>query len=321
MNTPTFQRPVALGRIDYMNVAPIYYGIDNGFAAQGTSQGINQEIKLISGPPSTLNQMMIDGNLDISPVSSATYARNAREWLILPDLAIACHKRVLSVLLVSRYGLEALTGKRILITDESSSARDLCRLIFSLKGVRPEFVVGKVKSPSQLPEGIDAALVIGDSALSQPWGLAFPNVYDLGTLWWDMTGLPFVFALWAVRKDFARKYPERVEAVLALLKTSRELGNENMKQIIEKACSKLSIDVSTAWLYYDSLVYHLDDSEKEGLELFYKGMYQAGITDEAAPLFFFGNNIPKAARQAPLSYANSPARSINLETAGCCPAV
>jgi chorismate dehydratase len=222
---------------------------------------------------------------------------------------------------VSRCSLEALTGRRILITDESSSARDLCRLIFSLKGVKPDFVVGKVKSPSQLPKEIDAALVIGDSALSQPWGQSFPNVYDLGTLWWNMTGLPFVFAVWAVRKDFARKYPERVEAVLALLKTSRRLGNENMKEIIEKACSKLSIDVSTARLYYDSLVYRLDDREKEGLELFNKGLYQAGITDETAPLFFFGKNIPKAARQAPLSYANSPARSISLETAGCCPAV
>ena len=164
---------------------------------------------MISGPPSTLNQMMIDGSLDISPVSSAAYARNAHEWLILPDLAIACHQRVLSVLLVSRYNLEALTGRRILITDESASARDLCRLIFSLKGVRPEFVVGKVKSPSQLPEDIDAALVIGDSALSQPWERIFPHVYDLGTQWWHMTGLPFVFAVWAVRKEFARKYPQQ----------------------------------------------------------------------------------------------------------------
>ena len=121
MNTPTIQRPVAIGRINYMNVAPIYYGLDKGFAAQGISQGINQEIKLISGPPSTLNQMMINGCLDISPVSSAAYARNTRKWLILPDLAIACHERVLSVLLVSRYNLEALTGRRFLITDESSS--------------------------------------------------------------------------------------------------------------------------------------------------------------------------------------------------------
>ncbi len=317
MNTTTLQHPVALGRIDYMNVAPIYYGIDNGLAMQG----ISQEIKLISGPPNTLNRMMINGDLDISPVSSAAYARNAGEWLILPDLAIASHERVLSVLLVSRYKLEALTGRRILITDESSSARDLCRLIFSLKGVRPEFVVGRVKCPSQLPEGIDAALVIGDSALSQPWERFFPNIQDLGTLWWNMTGLPFVFAVWAVRKDFARKYPERVTAVLALLKTSRRFGNENMNQIVEKACARLGIDDATAKYYYESLVYDLADREKEGLELFCKGLYQTGITDAIVPLFFFENAIPKTVGQAPFSYADHPPRSISLETADCCPAI
>ena len=317
MNTTTLQHPVALGRIDYMNVAPIYYGIDNGLAFQE----IRQEIRLISGPPNTLNRMMIDGDLDISPVSSAAYARNAREWLILPDLTIASHERVLSVLLVSRYNLEALSGRRILITDESASARDLCRLIFSLKGVRPEFIVGKVKSPSQLPKDIDATLVIGDSALSQRWERVFPIIHDLGTLWWNMTGLPFVFAVWAVRKDFARKYPERVASVLALLKTSRRLGNENMNQIVEKACAKLGIDDSTAKLYYESLVYDLADREKEGLELFYKGLHQTGVTDDTVPLFFFENAVTKTAGLSPFSYADPTPQSISRETAGCCSAI
>lgn len=318
MNSPALQRPVALGRIDYMNVAPVYYGLDNGLVAHGISQ---QEIRLISGPPSTLNRMMIDGSLDISPVSSAAYVRNARKWLILPDLAIACHKQVLSVLLVSRYSLEALTGRRILITDESSSARDLCRLIFSLKGVSPEFVVGKVKDPALLPEDVDAALVIGDAALSQPWGRFFPNIYDMGTLWWHMTGLPFVFALWAVRKEFAGRYPEKVDAVLALLKTSRRLGNENMDQIVRNACVKLKIDASIARLYYRSLVYDLNDSEKKGLAIFCNGLHQAGITEDTTPLFFFKNGARNTAGQVPLSYAGSPALSLSLETADCCPAL
>jgi chorismate dehydratase len=316
MNMTTPQYPVALGRIDYMNVAPIYYGFDNRLATQGISKGI----RLISGPPSTLNQMMIEGSLDISPVSSAAYARNTREWMILPDLAIACHERVLSVLLVSRCSQESLSGRRILISDESASARDLCGLIFSLKGIRPEFVVGKVKNPSQIPKDIDAALVIGDTALSQKWGRMFPHIYDLGSQWWNMTGLPFVFAIWAVRKEFARKYPQRVEAVLGLLKTSRGHGYGNMKTIVEKACSRLGIDTSTARLYYKSLIYSLSDLEKKGLELFYKGLYQTGIMDYEAPLIFFGNAIQKTMCPSPLSYANSPARSISLETGGCCPA-
>jgi hypothetical protein len=92
-----------------------------------------------------------------------------------------------------------------------------------------------------------------------------------------------------------------------------------MEQIIEKAHTKLGIDVSTARLYYKSLVYQLSDREKEGLELFYKGLHQKGVTDHAAPLFFFGNGIKKTVNAAPLSCADSTALSIGMETAGCCP--
>jgi hypothetical protein len=108
---------------------------------------------------------------------------------------------------------------------------------------------------------------------------------------------------------------------MALLKTSRKFGNENMSQIVENACAKLGIDVSVARLYYDSLVYHLSEREIQGIELFYKSLYQAGITEVAAPLFFFENMTQNTASQAPLSYTESPARSISLETAGCCPAI
>jgi chorismate dehydratase len=286
---------VTLGRIDYMNVAPIYYGID-GSLERGNDQGI----RLVCGPPNTLNRMMMERELDISPVSSAAYARNAGDWLILPDLAIACHERVLSVLLVSRHRLEDLCGRRILVTDESSSGRDLCRLIFDMKDMHPEFVVGKVPSPSSLPADIDAALVIGDAALSHPWKHYLPCIYDLGSLWWQLTGLPFVFAVWAVRKDFARQFPERVHAVLSLLKTSRRLGQAGMNRIVEKASIRLGIDPETARLYYRSLVYDLNDREKQGLALFYKGMYQSGITDREVPLRFF-----TAERDTPILFSKS----------------
>ncbi len=313
MKKLSLHRPVSLGRITYMNVAPVYYGLD--------TEAIRENIKLISGPPNTLNQMMIEENLDISPVSSAACLRNASNWLILPDLAIACHQQVLSVLLVSRLRMEALTGKRLLISDESASARDLCRLIFSLKGVRPEFVVGRVKNPLQLPEDIDAALVIGDTALSQPWDRFFPIIHDLGTLWWEMTGLPFVFAVWAVRRDFARRYPQQVEAVQALLQSSRRLGLENMEQIAEKASAKLGIDVSTARLYYESLGYSLGGLEKQGLELFNNGLHQQGITKAAPPLIFFGNEASNISLPYRIPVTDQPSRNISPETAGCCPAL
>ena len=60
-----------------------------------------------------------------------------------------------------------------------------------------------------------------------------------------------------------------------------------MNSIVEKACVRLGIDVSTARLYYKSLVYDLADREKKGLELFYKGLYQAGVTNGCGAPFLF----------------------------------
>ncbi len=276
---------VNLGRISYINVAPVYFGLDNGLRPKW--------LKLVNGHPNTLNKMMEDGELDVSPVSSASYARNAGDWLILPDLSIACHEKVLSVLLVSRYAINDMAGRRILITDESSSARDLCRLIFNLKGVNPEFVIGRITCP--LPENIDAALVIGDKALSCNWSKEFQHVFDLGTYWWNMTGLPFVFAVWAVRKEFAEKEPEKVCNVLELLKKSTGLGKKNIDILVQRASMTIGIDFTKAYSYYDYLKYGLSDREIRGLELFYKGLFKAGLTDNEARLCFFDDFMRKQA--------------------------
>ena len=273
------QPSVSLGRIGYMNVAPIYFGLDNGLTPSW--------IRIVSSHPNTLNRMMAEGTLDISPVSAAAHARNMNEWLLLPDLAITSREKVLSVLLVSLHDLEDLNGRRILVTNESSSARDLCQLIFRWKGISPEFIIDAITSPSQLSEVTDAALIIGDKALSCNWKAYFPFVYDLGTLWWKLTGLPFVFAVWAVRKEFAMHSPHQVAEVLHLLRTSYQYGKEHLAVIAEQASSKLNINLETAHRYYQTLGYHLQASEKSGLEMFYKGLHQAGIIDGSVELEFF----------------------------------
>ncbi len=282
MNTSTLQRPVRLGRIGYMNVAPVYYGLDNGLNPSW--------IHMVGSPPNTLNGMMAEGSLDISPVSAAAYARNTHDWLILPDLAVTSRERVMSVLLASRYDLEALNEKRIVVTNESSSGRDLCRLILTQKGICPKFVIADILPPAQLSEKADAALVIGDKALSYHWQSHFPHVYDLGTLWWNMTGLPFVFAVWTVRKQFAASFPDKTADVACLLKTSYNSGNEHRTDIVRNASRRLGIASETATLYYQSLGYHLGTSEKAGLTLFCDSLYEAGILEHPVTLECFDSN-------------------------------
>ena len=99
---------VRLGRISFINVDPIYYGIEHEISSD--------EVRIESAPPVELNRMMAAGLLDISSVSSAAYGACHKEWLLLPGLSIACTGNVMSVLLVSRMPLsEAQWQKRVFI--------------------------------------------------------------------------------------------------------------------------------------------------------------------------------------------------------------
>lgn len=291
-----FARPeVRVGRISYMNVAPVYHGLSNGGRPPGTS--------LVSGPPATLNAMLAEGKLDISPVSSAAYARHVDEWLLLPDLSISCRGPVMSVLLVSRHPVSELGGKTVLLTRESATAAALTRFLLAEARVRPRFATGRVCSAEDLGDGIGAALVIGDAALREPWADRFPHVLDLGKWWWERTGLPFVFALWAVRRRFAEDHPERVRDVVRAFHRSRRYGEDRIAEIVPEASRRLGIDADTCRRYYQHLHYGLDAEQIHGVRRFFDGLRREGILPRPVrPSFFEADRIP-----APIPYRNAPA--------------
>lgn len=271
--------PVRVGRIGYMNVAPVYYGLDNGRRPAW--------METVSGPPSFLNRSLADGELDISPVSSAAYARHPEDWVLLPGLSISCFGEVMSVLLVSRHPFEDLDGKTVLLTEESATAAALLRLLFSRKGLRPRFRTGKVRRPLEFNGDGDAALVIGDAALREDWRGHFPHVLDLGQLWWDLTGRPFVFAVWAVRRAFAEAHPDRVAAVSAAFLRSKAAGLANIEKIVPAASQRLRLDGDACRRYYRRLRYDLTSPEIKGLEAFFDGLHRHRLIGKpVAPRFF-----------------------------------
>lgn len=268
---------VRVGQISYMNVAPIYYGLNNG--------GNPEWMKMVCAPPSDLNKMLANKELDISPVSSAAYARNQDQWLLLPDLSISCNGPVMSVILVSKYPFEELSGKTIILTRESATAAALSRFLFASQKVRPYIKTGKVRCAEDLNDA-DAALVIGDAALKEDWASKFSHVWDLGQMWKDYTSLPFVFALWAVRKTFAHKHPELVLSIADQFKKSRLLGQKNISRIITHASKKLGISVNKCSQYYNRLQYDLSHEKIRGVESYFKGLYQENILSRPVKLSF-----------------------------------
>ncbi|QTA78602.1 Menaquinone biosynthesis protein [Desulfonema limicola] len=276
---PCLTKPVLrLGQISYMNVAPIYYGFNNGHKPGW--------INMICAPPSVLNKMLANGELDVSPVSSAAYARNHDKWLLLPDISISCSGPVMSVILVSRYPFEELSGKTVILTRESATAAALSRFLFASQNIKPYIKTGKVRCADDLDKDADAALVIGDAALKEEWTSKFNHVWDLGEMWKNHTGLPFVFALWAVRRDFANKYPELVLSIEDQFQKSRLLGKKNMSRILSQASEKLGISVDKCRQYYNQLLYDLSPEKIKGVESYFRGLYQENIISRPVKLSF-----------------------------------
>jgi len=270
---------IRVGRISYLNVDPIYYGLENGLKPSW--------IRLTAAPPSSLNRLMAEGKLDISPVSTGAYARHTDQWLILPDLSISCHGSVMSVLLASKFPFGDLDGRRVLITSESGTAVLLLKLIFAMKGVKPRMHSGPVGDRSEPADRSDAVMIIGDKALSRKWEQNYDYLMDLGDMWLQLSALPIVFAVWAVRKSFAEEHPARVKQMTDLFRQSCRMGQNHMGQIITHGTKRLDLDKKRVQAYFDAMQYDLDEKKQRALMAFFDGLYEHGLIERAARLSFF----------------------------------
>ena len=167
-----------VGRIPYLNCEPFFHRLDG--------------VELVDLIPRRLGEAMASGELDAGPLSLMDYVRLENRLVPLP-YGIGCPTGARSVLVFSDRPLSALTGARVGITGETSTSVELLRVLLALRyRVEPEAWVGA-------EEACDAMLLIGDQAIQRlNRGPRARHVADLGLEWRDWTGLPFVFARWAV---------------------------------------------------------------------------------------------------------------------------
>jgi chorismate dehydratase len=269
---------VRLGRISYQNVMPVYWGL---------RRNIPPFLEMTVAPPSSLNRMLTAGFIDISPVSSISYAVNRKDWLIVPGLSISSRGPVRSVLLLSREPMKRLSGKRIVLSNESATSVTLLKLCLQREGVSPLFEQGEVNEETLRNPEVSGVLAIGDKALR--WGrterMAFRT--DLGSYWDQWTGKPFVFALWAVRKPFAEKHADLVKQTIEALKSSRDRGLASLSAVSQQAAGEMGLPKPVMESYYKGLSYHLDDERKQGLRLFFHLSRQTAAVKEPVFLRYF----------------------------------
>jgi chorismate dehydratase len=269
-----------LGRIDFLNVLPIYYPLEAGIIAN--------PFAIVPGVPSKLNELCAGGALDISPVSSIEYARRAGLYYIVPDLSISSEGAVKSVLLLSRRPIERLSGKMVLASPTSHTAVGLLKVLCRLRyGVDLQFETGICSDYAARPDLPDACLTIGDEALRLGGSGLFPHVLDLGTAWFEWTGLPFVFAVWVVRRQTAAEKNGQLKAAIETLVCSKRWGLANIGTICEQAAKTGLLGITELEEYYSCLRYDLNQRERKGLDLFYSCLFQAGELEGTPRLEMF----------------------------------
>ncbi|HLJ81897.1 MAG TPA: menaquinone biosynthesis protein [Ktedonobacterales bacterium] len=262
-------QPVRLGVIDYLNVVPVY---DWLLRREQTAGGL-PGIATVAGTPAQMNRALLAGDIDISNVSSFAFGAQARDWLLLPRLSVAAHGRVDSVLLFSwRKDWRELDGGSIALTDHSATSIELVRLLCERRyGIQPRYVTQSPDLDAMLAAH-DAALLIGDSALTEGIarreiaGRGRPYVFDLAAEWQAWTELPFCFSVWAARAD--RADAVRASGAVELLHASKERGLADLDRLAVEAAARLKLSRRVCAAYLRLLDYELTDRDVAGLRLF-----------------------------------------------------
>ncbi|MCX8060664.1 MAG: menaquinone biosynthesis protein, partial [Aquificaceae bacterium] len=160
------------------------------------------EVELVEGRPAQLVQQLREGAIQAGIVSSVEYLQNPQSYRLTPGVSVSCLKKACSVLIFSRKPIRQVSS--LYLTPASLTSRALALYLFrKLYNSKPKTVEDR-----DLAEGV---LLIGDEALREKFSARWTFVYDLGELWHSLHGLPFVFALFLVRRDA----PEGLEVFIS----------------------------------------------------------------------------------------------------------
>ncbi len=272
---------IRIGMVNYINTAPIY--------EVWKEQVRRPDWQVIEAPPSSLNRMLAADEIDLGFVSSYEYAMRPARYRILADLSISATGPVGSVFLFSTVPPEDLQGRLVLLTGQSDTSVCLVRLVLEeFLGVRPAYVTGEVFGPRPDDREISGVLAIGDEALRLRMEGRYPHRLDLGEAWHRNTGLPFVFAVCAVREEFIAREADTARAVGAAFLECRRQGLARLPEICDRVARRIPMDCEACSRYLEAMEYDLGPRKQQALERFFSALIRRGEADPAAlPLKIF----------------------------------
>ena len=245
---------IRLGRISYVNMAPVFYGLQ-------------ADVEEVEGVPTALSRMLLDGDVDIAPIPSIEYARNAGRLRILPRLCVSSEGAVDSIQLVTRLPFGQV--RTVAVTPESATSVVLTKVL--------------LPDAEQVPLGeeAEAKLLIGDAALQSAFEDPTPH-HDLGRLWLERTGLPMVFAVWAAPDPPVSGTSELEDALVESVRRARD----EPEQLAYEASERYGYPAGFLARYFEKLRYRFGPRERAGLYTFLELAHEAGELDRIPELRF-----------------------------------
>ncbi|MFT5699256.1 MAG: chorismate dehydratase [Desulforhopalus sp.] len=270
-----------IGMVNYLNTAPIH--------EKWKSSVTRKDWVLVEDAPAVLNKKLEEGAIDLGFVSSFEYAKHPESYKILSGLSISANGPVASVVLLSHVPIDQLDGADVLLTSQSETSVQLVKIILEeFHSVEPIYHTGDILLTKE--KEFKAVLAIGDDALRLVESATYLYQFDLGDIWKRKTGLPFVYAVCAVREEFCQNNPEMLSEIHRELLRCRDEGTADLEHICEISAIRIPLSKQKCRDYLSAIQYDLSPQKCKALEAFFAILItRETVGENALPLKMFAN--------------------------------
>lgn len=261
----------------YSNTAPLIWSF-----LYGTNRGAFELI--LDNAPARSAELLAQNRIDAALVPVIEYQR-IPDILLIPDVCVGARERVRSVCLVTK-GADLKDIKSVALDVSSKTSVALTKIIFrEFIGIEPVYKPAKPNLTEMLSDS-DCALLIGDPALMINDGQSAAvngqlRKFDLAETWREFTGFGFIFAMWMANKDKADA-ARKIDFAAA-----RDEGLTHLEEIIANYETEITLARDDFKKYLsENISYSIDDSMRQGLELYHKLAYKNGLCENLKDLNF-----------------------------------